>query len=160
MNATIRVYGPPRDTAGVIACIVELQEFERTIEPTLPRGTDMAEAYHAYLMEQCAECDGVVYVAEMGDRVVGYVSVWAHVISRGIDDSREPYAYVSDLVLLPEARGRGWGRALLARAEEYARERGARTLRIAVLAENTVARDLYLTLGFRERSVVLAKSLR
>ena len=56
-------------------------------------------------------------------------------------------------------RNRGIGRALIARAEAFAREQGASWLRISVLARNEVARSLYESSGFQERLILLEKAL-
>jgi ribosomal protein S18 acetylase RimI-like enzyme len=97
-------------------------------------------------------------VAEEDGAVVGFICVWARVPP---DDPSEVRfsAHVSDLVVLPRFRRRGVGRALLARGEAYARERGAERLRIGVLARNQGARRLYLDSGFREVFVLLTKVL-
>ena len=76
MIYVIREYQPGQDTPNLRECIVELQEFERRIEPALPVGTAMADAYLAYILERCNEYYGKVFVAEVDRRVVGFVCVW------------------------------------------------------------------------------------
>ena len=56
-------------------------------------------------------------------------------------------------------RGRGIGRELLRRAEEYARAEGAPVLGIGVLARNTGALELYRELEFSEYLLQLKKEL-
>lgn len=73
MRHVIREYQPEHDTPRLHECVVELQEFERTIEPALPAGTTMADAYLAYILERCREYHGKVFVAEVDDQVVGFV---------------------------------------------------------------------------------------
>ncbi len=155
----IREYDPGRDAAAVRACFVELQDFERSIGRDAPAGDAVADAYLAYILARCTHWDGSVYVAELEEGVVGFVCVWARVPPEQPDESPVPYGFVSDLVVLARHRGRGIGRALLRRAERCARERGAATLRIAVLARNRQARRLYEHEGFSERYVFLAKPL-
>ena len=69
------------------------------------------------------------------------------------------YGYVSDVVVLSAYRRRGIGRALLLQAEAFAREHGAETLKINVLARNGGAAALYRASGFREYEVSLLKRL-
>jgi ribosomal protein S18 acetylase RimI-like enzyme len=154
----IRDYDQARDRAAVCTCFAELQDVERGLEPRLPDGRTVADAYVDFMLARCAEWDGAVFVAEEGDAVVGFICVWARVPP---DDPSEvsPVAHVSDLVVLPAWRDRGIGRALLARGEDHARARGAERLRIGVLARNEGARRLYLAEGFREVYVLLAKPL-
>ena len=154
----IREYDPARDGAAVRTCFAELQDVERGLEPALPEGRAVADVYVAFMFARCAEWDGAVFVAEEDGAVVGFVCVWARVPPDDPSELRS-YAHVSDLVVLPAWRGRGIGRALLARGETYARTRGAERLRIGVLARNEGARRLYLTSGFREVYVLLTKAL-
>jgi ribosomal protein S18 acetylase RimI-like enzyme len=159
MIYVIREYQPGQDTPNLRECIVELQEFERRIEPALPVGTAMADAYLAYILERCNEYYGKVFVAEVDRRVVGFVCVWARVRPTEPDEPPTEYAYISDLVVLAPFRQCGLGRALLERAEGYAREQKAAMIRIGVLAQNVIAKQLYLDVGFTERRIELSKGL-
>ena len=155
----IREYQPGQDRSSLRECIVELQESERTIEPDLPPGTAMADAYLAYILERCREYSGQVFVAEVDRSVVGFVSIWARVPPTEPDEPPTEYAYVSDLVVRMPFRQQGLGRALLERAEGYAREQQATVIRIGVLAQNLSAKRLYLDVGFTERRIELSKNL-
>ena len=55
--------------------------------------------------------------------------------------------------LLPEARGRGLGRRLIAAAIDAARKRGFERIELDVFASNTRARALYERIGFAEEGV-------
>jgi uncharacterized protein (TIGR00290 family) len=156
---TIRVYDPKRDAPALHACFSELQEFERALEPDLPPGPDVTPAYLALLLERCARWHGRIFVGEVDGRVVGFSAVQAKVPQEEPDDPPGPYALLSDLVVLPEARRSGLGRALLERAEAYARAEGATVLCLTVLARNRAARTLYEAAGFRERFLSLEKPL-
>lgn len=147
------------DAAGLRACLVALQEYERRMDGFLVEGERMADRYLEHIFTRCAETSGRVFVADVEGRVVGFVSVWARVKSRGIEEREHEYAYVSDLVVLETHRGRGLGRALLGRAEEHARREGATILRIAVLARNAGARALYEGFGFEPRVIELTKEV-
>ena len=58
-----------------------------------------------------------------------------------------PGLYLEDLFVLPEYRGRGFGKALLAALAALAVERGCGRLEWAVLDWNTPAVDFYRSLG-------------
>ena len=60
----------------------------------------------------------------------------------------EVEAYVFDVEVLPDARGRGLGRATMLAAEAEARARGATVMRLNVFGHNTVAMALYDSLGY------------
>lgn len=157
--ALIREYRP-EDYTQVEDCFIELQEFERRLEPRRIEGTIVAGKYLQYMFDKCAQTQGQVFVLEAREKIVGFVSVWAKVKVNGLVNKESEVAYVSDLIVNAADRGQGWGRALLQRAEDYARAAGATTLSIGVLAENTGARRLYTNFGFRENQVELLKPLR
>jgi len=125
----------------------------------MPPGVEVAGAYLAHLLERCARWAGRIFVAETGGELAGFVCVWGRVPPEEPDEAPVAYAYVSDLVVCERHRRRGIGRALMARAEEYAREQGAPRIGIGVLARNDGARGLYRSLGFREWQVQLRKPL-
>ena len=67
-------------------------------------------------------------------------------------------AFVDELYLRDEYRGRGWGRKTGEFVEEAVREAGVRTLHLEVVRQNTAALDVYRRLGFREHeSTFLSK---
>jgi len=59
----------------------------------------------------------------------------------------QPGIYLEDLFVKPEARGRGYGKALLMRLAELARERGCGRVEWAVLNWNQPSIDFYKALG-------------
>jgi len=159
MACVIRDY-QRNDEDAVRACVVALQNFERTIEPRLRPGETMAEEYLAQLVKRGREADGRIFVAQDGDAVVGFVSVLARESFTELDDPPGTFAVVTDLVVRESHRHRGIGRQLLQRAESFARSAGARELRIGVLTRNAVARQLYLTADFAPYHEIFSKPLR
>lgn len=156
--ASIRLFDVERDAPGLRRGVIELQEFERALEPRMPRGEDMADAYVADMLASCERWQGAIFVADEDGEVVGFVSVFARVPAE-IDEPREPYALIQDLIVSPEHRGHGLGAQLLSRAELFARESGADVLCVSVLARNTQARELYEAFGYENRLVQLFKRL-
>jgi ribosomal protein S18 acetylase RimI-like enzyme len=71
----------------------------------------------------------------------------------------EEPAFVYDVEVDPDQRGRGYGRAIMVAAETYSIDHGARRIRLHVFGANTVARSLYESLGYDVTNVVMAKSL-
>jgi GNAT superfamily N-acetyltransferase len=67
--------------------------------------------------------------------------------------------HVGDIVVAPEARGRGVGRALLAAAEQWSRDRGYRLLTLNVFLENRGPQSLYEEAGFRPEVIKYFKVL-
>ena len=60
------------------------------------------------------------------------------------------YAELKRMFVVPDARGLGVARALLAAAEQGAREHGVRTMRLETRLDLLAARQLYVTQGYRE----------
>ncbi|MGW2601584.1 GNAT family N-acetyltransferase [Streptomyces klenkii] len=88
------------------------------------------------------------------DTVVGIL--WAALRDGGRDT---PDAYVFDVEVVPEYRGRGHGRSLMLMAEAEALAHGARTLGLNVFAGNTPALRLYESLGYAPTAYHLYKPL-
>src|SRR5918995_4541209 len=60
-------------------------------------------------------------------------------------------AYLEELYVVPERRGRGLGRALLEAAMDHARERGAARIDLNTSVDDVAARALYESAGFTNR---------
>ena len=87
---------------------------------------------------------GVVGIVEEGSRSLGYfVVTWNYDLEWNGRD-----AFLTELFLVPEARGRGLGRKLLAEAEIVAKRHGAHALHLMVRPENERAYGLYLRAGY------------
>ena len=87
---------------------------------------------------------GIVGLVEDGAKSLGYfVVTWSYDLEWNGRD-----AFLTELFLVPEARGRGLGRMTLAEAEELAIKRGAFALHLMVRPENELAYRLYETAGF------------
>ncbi|WP_446041741.1 N-acetyltransferase family protein [Streptomyces sp. SID1121] len=89
-------------------------------------------------------------VAEIGDRLVGYVR-----IARSTPLACNAHVrQIQGLAVADSARGHGVGRALLRAAALHARNQGARRLTLRVLGHNTPARRLYEAEGFAVEGVL------
>jgi ribosomal protein S18 acetylase RimI-like enzyme len=160
VRVDVREWDPPRDRAAVRSCFVELQDFERELEPGMRPGEEIADAYLDLMLRRCREFDGVVLVAEQGGAVVGFLTLLRRFRSSEPDDDPREHAYVTDLVVAAPHRKRGIGRSLLRAAEAHARSAGAHVIRLSVKAGNAGARALYAAEGFGESELVLEKHLR
>jgi GNAT superfamily N-acetyltransferase len=67
--------------------------------------------------------------------------------------------HVGDIVVAPEARGRGIGRALLSAAERWATDRGYRLLTLNVFVQNRGPQALYEEAGFSAEAIKYVKTL-
>jgi ribosomal protein S18 acetylase RimI-like enzyme len=153
----IREHDSGRDAQVLADLVIALQNYERQFDPGMPEGSAMVQAYVGLMLARCGKWDGKVFVAEEEGQVVGFVCAWARVPSDEPDEDPSEYAFVSDLVVEPAHRRRGVGRELMSAAEDYARARGARRIRLGVLARNRAARDFYESMNYLEREIELEK---
>lgn len=68
-----------------------------------------------------------------------------------------PEAYMSEIHVWPEYRGRGVAKGLIDMAEAYALQRGVSHLSLHVSAANASAQRLYRNLGFQDETVKMTK---
>ena len=68
-------------------------------------------------------------------------------------------AFLYDITIAPDERGRGYGRAAMLALEDEVRALGHESLALNVWGGNAVARGLYRSLGYVEDSVHMRKQL-
>ncbi|GIW13440.1 MAG: GCN5 family N-acetyltransferase [Tepidiforma sp.] len=134
----IRAAGPA-DLDVIVELIRALAEYER--EPDAVRLDRDVLAEHLFGPRPYAE----VLLAEDGEGVQGF-ALFFHNFSTW---EGRPGIYLEDLFVRPGARGRGYGRALLARLAALAVERGCARLEWSVLDWNEPAIGFYRALGAR-----------
>ena len=61
----------------------------------------------------------------------------------------EEHAHVNDIVVTKDAEGKGAGKLLLAKADEWAKEKNARWITLNVFDENFRARKVYEKAGYK-----------
>lgn len=72
---------------------------------------------------------------------------------------KEDAAYLYDIHLSAEERGKGYGKQTMDALESFARQEGARSILLNVFASNTVAQDLYRKQGYSVSSMHMRKDL-
>lgn len=127
----------PGDEAHILAMIRALADYERAAQQVETTEADLSAALFG------AAPAAFAHLAEADEQVVGmalwYVTFSTWTGRHGI--------WLEDLFVLPEARGRGAGRALLAALAAECRRRGYRRLEWWVLDWNTPALEFYRSLG-------------
>lgn len=107
---------------------------------------DERDARAALLQLISDERLGRVYLIRSGAEAVGYL-----VLTFGFSlEFRGRDAFVDELFLREEFRGRGAGKRALAFAEEQCRAAGVRALHLEVERANTGAQGLYCRAGFKD----------
>jgi ribosomal protein S18 acetylase RimI-like enzyme len=97
--------------------------------------------------------DTLVLEIELAGERVGRAVLWLDGFGR------VGHAWLFEIVIDEEVRGRGLGRAALRLLENEARARGMRRMELNVFGGNEAARSLYRRAGYTETSVHMAKPL-
>lgn len=135
MTATFR-FAEPGDEALILQFIHKLAEYEHLDDQVIATEDDL----HAWLFDKrVAE---VLFVLE-GDREVGF-ALFFHNFSTFLGKAG---IYLEDLFVLPECRGKGYGKAIMARIAAIAEERGCGRFEWSCLDWNQPSIDFYLSLG-------------
>lgn len=128
-------FARPEDTETILRFILALADYEHL------RGEVIAtpELLREWIFEkQKAE----VLLAQKGESVIGF-ALFFHNFSTFLGRAG---IYLEDLFVLPEYRGLGCGKALLARLAQITLERGCGRLEWACLDWNRPSIDFYLSL--------------
>lgn len=127
------------DVPVILALIRALAEYEKLLDQVVATEDALAASLFGerpYAEALIARCDG---------RDVG-LALFFHNYSTFLG---RPGIYLEDLFVMPEVRGRGIGRALLARVAQIAVARDCGRLEWAVLDWNRPAIDFYRHIGAR-----------
>lgn len=127
----------PADVPAILQLIRALSDYEKLSDQVVVTEAQLRE--HLFGPRPYAE----VLLAEEAGRVVGY-ALFFHTYSTFLG---RPSLYLEDLFVLPEHRGRGHGKGLLARLAQLAVERGCGRFEWMVLDWNTPAIQFYESLG-------------
>ncbi|WP_295588077.1 GNAT family N-acetyltransferase [uncultured Oscillibacter sp.] len=129
-------FADPSDTALILQLIRELADYEHLL--------DQVVADEATLREQLFDRRGAeVLLAREEETVVGF-ALFFHNFSTFLGRSG---LYLEDLYVRPAYRGRGYGKALLARLAALAVERGCGRMEWWCLDWNRPSIDFYRSLG-------------
>ena len=141
MSANTIVIRParPTDLSLILSFIRGLAEYERLLDECVAT----EELLHEHLFGARPYCE--VVIAEDAEGPAGF-ALFFHNYSTFL---AKPGIYLEDLFVLPERRGRGLGKALLAHLAKLAVERGCGRLEWSVLDWNEPSIGFYRSLGAR-----------
>ncbi len=129
-------FATPNDVPVILDLIKQLAEYEKAADQVVATENLLHESLFA---QRAAE----VLLVEAGGRAVGFAvfftsySTW--LARAGI--------FLEDLFVLPDERGKGYGKGLLVRLAQIAVERGCGRLEWNCLDWNQPSIDFYLSLG-------------
>jgi ribosomal protein S18 acetylase RimI-like enzyme len=116
------------------------------------------EGYAWFLGTQLEEPDVVVYVAERGGEVLGYV--YAGLESPSWKELRGEAGFIHDVVVAETARRDGIASRLVDAAARWLEERGAPRILLWTAEKNEPAQRLFDRLGFRRTMIEMTRERR
>ena len=126
----------PKDTRLLLSFIRALAEYEHMLDLVVATEISLQDWL---FVKKTAEA---FFILEDG-KEVGF-ALYFHNFSTFLGKAG---IYLEDLFVLPEYRGKGYGKAILARLAQIARERGCGRLEWACLDWNQPSIDFYRSLG-------------
>lgn len=157
MTHIIREY-TNHDVEGIKQCIIELQDFERMMDPHRLEGIKVAHEYLEHLLEVCEAGRGKIFVVEIDENIVGMISVYIEEDEKHFRKARR-FAYISDLIVMQEYKDQGIIKELLEKAEEYAKSKGVHSIHAAILKNHEEGVNGYLRNGFNEFEIIVQKQI-
>ena len=127
----------PDDVPMIAKLIRDLAEYERLAHKCVLKESDLRE--HLFGAKRYAE----VILAEDAEKVVGFALYFTNYSTF----RAKPGIYLEDLFVVPEARGKGHGKALLVALAKLAVERDFCRVEWSVLNWNTPSIEFYKSLG-------------
>ena len=106
-------------------------------------GSDVVGA-RAFLSDRIKRGESVIFLAVVDGGIVGFTQLYPLFSSVSL----KRLWLLNDLFVAPDARKSGAGRALLERAERWARETGAKGLTLSTEVTNLAAQRLYEACGW------------
>jgi GNAT superfamily N-acetyltransferase len=156
---TIREAKLPADEPAILSFINGLQDFEATFEPDRRRDPDFAAQHWRELQHRCAEKHGIMLIAEDAGQALGWAFAYEQNGELFIVEPERRHGFLAEIFVMPSARGKGLGRALIAGCEDWARDRGHKLLTIGVLAKNPGAIRAYQASGYAPYAITMRRYL-
>ncbi len=154
---TIRAFDPKRDYPDF--CALNFQTFMEAMPPDLPDGEEKFRTHYESMLKRYAPHDpdkGLVHVATTPN-VLYAGHCWVGVQQDFF--TGQPVAWIFDISVLPQLRGRGIGRQLLVDSMHRCRGLGFAVIGLQVAENNTKAMEFYRKAGFVVRASHMFRSL-
>jgi ribosomal protein S18 acetylase RimI-like enzyme len=156
--ATIRrAVAADMTAVGKLGALLVRTHYEFDPKRFLAATSGTARGYGSFLGTQLDEPTVIVLVAEREDKVIGYT--YAGVEGTDYMSLRGPAGVLYDIVVDPEHRGQGVGRALLDATLEALKSAGAPRAVLSTAEQNAPAQHLFEHAGFRRTMIEMTREL-
>jgi ribosomal protein S18 acetylase RimI-like enzyme len=129
------------DLDSIVPLFEAYRQFYR-----LPSDTEQARRF---LWDRFRHNQSIIFLAFAGEAAVGFTQLYPSFSSGAMS----PIFILNDLFVVPEARQRGAGSALIDAAAEHGRRAGALRLVLSTEVTNTTAQSLYQRMGWKRDTV-------
>ena len=154
----------PQDEPAILSFIIGLQDYEAGFESDRRRDPDFAADHWRDVQHKCAEKHGAMFIAEdfvsgVGAQPLGWAFAHEEHGQLFVKEPERRHGFLAELFVVPDARGKGVGRALMAACEGWSRGRDHKLLMVGVLAHNRRAIRSYEGAGFSPYTLLLRRYL-
>ena len=139
-----------------------LQDYEKTLSDDRALGFEVARDFFHYMLKECRDSNGEIYVVIEDSTVLGFVSVYIERKDDGDCHLLEEYktnGVIADLAVFKKYRNLGVAAALIEQAEQHCKSRNLNRVKISCLAQNHAAESLYRKLGFSDYEITYEKRI-
>ena len=146
------------DLPSICALGEEVNALHHNAWPYIFAGPGAAVRDRAWWAQSIGQEGSTTLVAESQGKLIAFVTVSVHDETNSLFRPSR-YARVGSVSVTRDERGKGIGRKVMALAEQWALNRGAKDMRLTVWAFNEHALHVYSELGFVQRSINFGKQL-
>ena len=146
-----------RDPEKVKELIYELRKFESNFDKELKSPEEITDKLIEWMKRKLTSPNTFLFLAVSDGRPLGYVFGWIEKRSKNYWKTHR-YGYICDIFVKEEFRGKGVGKALMEKAENWLREKGIEYINLEVYSKNPFMK-FYENLGYERLSVRMKKCL-
>lgn len=157
-HAEVRIRAAePRDVPALVELWGELAHLHECLDGAFALSRGWKRAYEKYVQHLLVREDVLVVVAECRGQLVGMAV--GRILLLPAFFRRRRRGYIQDVYTREGYRGRGVGRAMLARIEAWLRRQGVWRAELTVAAGNPQAQAFWEQAGYRTYMVYRGKEL-
>lgn len=161
-NIQIREYEEKHKTI-LLDFVNKLEEYQKNLD-SISRVKNLdgfAEKSLEQMFENIDKYNGKIFIAKVNDIVIGFISgaIFDQSEIGKLEVGEHKQGEVLKIYILEEHRGKGLGKLMISKMEDFFKESGCDSVWIEVSSYNTNAHSTYEKLGFIDREVGMLKEI-